>query len=197
MVGKMTETSWQTWRPALYAGIVEFAVCILLAIDGPDAVLFLGLVFVALPLVVLTIVLITRLIHTALTKRSPLLPVLATLAIIWAIPTSLFLYEREHPFEVREAVRWLFWSREYKREVMAQPARPNGDLKHIEWDGSGFVWSSDRLYLAFDPTDALLAVAKSHEGEFNGTLCHVYSVQRLERHWYAVLFYFDEAWDGC
>jgi len=82
---------------------------------------------------------------------------------------------------------------------LAQPVPPNNELKHIEWDGSGFAGvANNTVYLAFDPTDALSTAAKSHQpGKFNGIPCKVLMVRRLESHWYTVLFYTDETWDQC
>ena len=75
----------------------------------------------------------------------------------------------------------------------AQPAPPNGQLRHIEWETTGFAGvANSTLYLVFDPTDSL-SVARS-PGKFDGIPCEVPVVRRLERHWYAVLFYTDEAW---
>jgi hypothetical protein len=90
----------------------------------------------------------------------------------------------------------LIWSRDYKAEVLAQKDSARGELKHVEWDGSGFPGAGDTtVYLVFDPTDALSAAAKSHRpGKFNGIPCEVSLVHRLESHWYAVRFYTDEWW---
>jgi hypothetical protein len=128
--------------------------------------------------------------------RRHLLSILATLAIVWAIATSLFLYESEHPVALRETARWLVWSREYKHEVLAQPTSARGDLKHIEWDGWGYVPAGNTtVYLVFDPTDSALTATRNQPGKFNGIPCEVYQVRRMENHWYALLFYTDQTWD--
>jgi hypothetical protein len=130
-----------------------------------------------------------------------LLPILGTLTILWAIPTSLFFYNREHPFELRETARWLTSSHNYKSQVLGQPTSAEGELKHIEWDASGFAGvANNTVFLVFDPRDALSTAAKNHQsGRFNGIPCDVRLIRRLESHWYAVLFYTDMYWgqNGC
>jgi hypothetical protein len=99
---------------------------------------------------------------------------------------------------VRTAARWLIWSRGYKSKVLAQPASGNGELKHIEWDGSGWAGQNTTVFLVFDPTDSLSAAASSHQaGKFSGIPCEVYSVRRLESHWYTAQFYTNEDWHQC
>jgi hypothetical protein len=74
----------------------------------------------------------------------------------------------------------------------------NGDLKHIEWDGWGFAGEESVVYLVFDPSDALSAVAPGKSpGKLAGIPCSVYRVRRFESHWYSVLFYTDTDWDHC
>ncbi len=123
---------------------------------------------------------------------------MAGLAILWAVAVGLLFLNREYPFELRERARWLAWSREYKHEVLKQPS-VNGDLKHIEWDWSGFAGvANNTAYLVFDPADSLSAAAKRHQPfKFNGRPCEVRDVRRLQSHWYAVLFYTDQTWDEC
>jgi hypothetical protein len=66
-------------------------------------------------------------------------------------------------------------------------------LRHIEWESTGFAGvANSTLYLVFDPTDSLGAARSP--GKFEGIPCEVLRVHRLERHWYAVLFYTDESW---
>jgi hypothetical protein len=98
----------------------------------------------------------------------------------------------------RDAVRWLLWSGTYKSEVLAQPAPPNGELKHIEWDGWGFAGLDNTVFLVFDPTDALAAAARSEaSGKFPGLPCEVVWVHRLERQWYTARFYTNTYWNFC
>jgi hypothetical protein len=104
--------------------------------------------------------------------------------------------EVENYLPVRTVARWLVRSHHYKAEVMVQPNSVNGELKHIEWDGWGFPGAGDTtVYLVFDPTDSLVAAAKTRQtGKFSGIPCEVFSVRRLERGWYTVQFYTDEWW---
>jgi hypothetical protein len=97
---------------------------------------------------------------------------------------------------IRPSIRWLLWSHRFKAEVLAQPAPANGELRHMEWEATGFAGvANNTVYLVFDPTDSLAVAAKSHSpGKFTGMPCEVLSVLRLESHWYSVLFYTDEAW---
>ncbi|MGA2249767.1 hypothetical protein [Terracidiphilus sp.] len=101
-----------------------------------------------------------------------------------------------HPLS--STVRWLFHSNSYKAELMAQPTPPNRELRHIEWDGWGGFGSDTDVYLVFDPDDSLAEPARKHlSGKFNGIPCDVPEVHRLERYWYAVLYYTNEEWNQC
>jgi hypothetical protein len=44
---------------------------------------------------------------------------------------------------LRPSLRWFFWSRQYKAEVLAQPDPANREFKHVVWDTWGFVQSSE------------------------------------------------------
>jgi hypothetical protein len=82
---------------------------------------------------------------------------------------------------------------------MAQPTPPNGELRHIEWDGWGGFGAGDTVvYLVFDPDDSLAEPAHKHlSGKFKGIPCDVPKVHRLERNWYTVLYYTDYEWSNC
>ena len=196
MTDKTTQAGWGGWRLPSYAAIVELVIFIPLAICNPDIFLFISL-FVAGPtLIVVSLILIVWLIRDAIVNRhQQLLPILATLMILWAIPMSVFFYDSKRPFELRETARWLAWSREYKSEVLAQPTSTK-ELKHIQWDASGFAgFANNTVYLVFDPSDTLSTAAKSRQpGKFDGLPCAVWHVRRLESQWYAVLFYTDQYW---
>jgi hypothetical protein len=123
--------------------------------------------------------------------RRHFLRVLAMLAIFWLV--SLLLVKNS--FLIRTSARWLVRSQGYKMELLSQADPANGELRHIEWEATGFAGADETVYLVFDPKDSLAAAAKSHSaGKFDGIPCKVRSVTRLESHWYTVLFYTDEAW---
>ena len=110
----------------------------------------------------------------------------ATLLSYWLI-SGLIL---KHFSEVRDASRWLFQAKIYKASVLALPVSPNGDFKHVEWEGWGFAGAGDTtVYLVVDPSDSLFEPAKNHlTGKFAGVSCAVYRIHRLEKHWYTVAF---------
>ncbi|MGA8144794.1 MAG: hypothetical protein WB987_12975 [Candidatus Acidiferrales bacterium] len=197
MVEKATQAGRLRRRLPSYAVIVGLVIFIPIAICHPDRFLFLDIFIVAPILFAVSVILIVCLIRAAVgNSQRQLLPILLTLTIIWAIPTSLFFYNLKHPFELHETARWLASSQHYKNKVLAQPTSANGELKHIEWDASGFAGlANNTVFLVFDPADTLSAAAKSRQpGKFNGIPCEVRLIRRLENQWYAVLFSTDEYW---
>jgi hypothetical protein len=198
MVEKTTEAG-QLRRLPSYAAIIEIIIFIPIAISHPDTMFFVGIFLVIPALFVASIVLIVLFVRSVLgLGRVHPLSILATLAILWVIPTSLIFYERKHPFALHETARWLAASNVYKDKVFAQ-AISNGEFRHIEWDGSGFAGvANETVYLVFDPSDTLSAAVKSHRAhKFDGIPCEVRSIQRLESHWYSVVFYTDQDWGHC
>ena len=100
-----------------------------------------------------------------------------------------------HNSTISNTARWVFRSRHYKAEVLAQPDSATDQLKHIEWDGWGWAGQDTEVYLVFDPTDSLSQAASSHHaGKYKGLPCEVFLVRRLESCWYTVQFYTDEWW---
>jgi len=94
---------------------------------------------------------------------------------------------------VRDHVRWLFLSGDYKARVLAQP--PRQELKHAEWDVWGFAGEDTTVFLVFDPTDSLARAAESPPPIKSRVLpCEVGRIRRLDSQWYAVLFYTDTYW---
>jgi len=74
------------------------------------------------------------------------------------------------------AARWSRGSHDYKSEVLKAPTAV-GELKHIEWDGWGWAGQDTTVYLVFDPTDSLSAVAnKWNPGKLRGIPCEVFVV---------------------
>ncbi len=95
---------------------------------------------------------------------------------------------------VRDHARWFFLSGGYKAKVLAQA--PNEQLKHVEWDGWGFAGVGDTTaFLVFDPIDSLAGASEALPPvRAAGLPCEVVRVRRLDRQWYAVLFYTDSYW---
>ncbi|HEY6902945.1 MAG TPA: hypothetical protein VI216_01465, partial [Candidatus Acidoferrales bacterium] len=136
-----------SWRLLLAAAVIGLLIFAAIATCRADTSLFLN-VFVFAP--ALLVVSIASVIYGARQRRQPR-RILATLAVVWAMAGYVFLYNRAHPFEIPEAVRWFLWSSEFQKRVLAQPAAATGDLKHIEWDASGFAGvGNNTAYLVFD-----------------------------------------------
>jgi hypothetical protein len=97
---------------------------------------------------------------------------------------------------IRPALRWLLWSRQFKAELLAQPAPSNGELRHMEWEATGWAGVANvTVYIAFDPSDALSNAILP--GKVAGIPCTVLRAFRLEPRWYSVWFYTDETWSEC
>lgn len=125
-------------------------------------------------------------------RQRQCLSILGTLLALLAVSGALHI-NRE---TLRASLRWRLWSHRFKAEVLAQPAPAKGELRHMEWEATGFAGvANETVYLVFDPTDSLSAAARSHSrGKFGGIPCEVPLVYRLESHWYSVWFYADEEW---
>src|SRR5271154_4882264 len=115
-----------SWRLLLAGAVIGLLVFVAIATCQADTSLFLN-VFVVAP--ALLVVGIASLIY-AVIRRRQLRAVVATLVVLWAMALCFFLYNRDHPFAIRETARWLIWSHEYKQQVREQPISTDGDLKH-------------------------------------------------------------------
>lgn len=178
----------QALRLFLYcvAGIVVFLPLVLTSSDLSGLLYFL----VAVPITSIVLGMLT------LRRRGRgRLTVIAALLSYWLISALIF----RHFSEVRDASRWLFQAKTYKASVSALPVPPNGEFRHVEWEGWGFAGVGDTtVYLVVDPSDSLSKSARDHlSGKFKGILCAVYRVHRLEKHWYTVSFYTDTSWRQC
>ena len=101
----------------------------------------------------------------------------------------------EHYSLSRDHLRWFFLSGAYKAKLMAQPVPAKQELRHIEWDGWGFAGMETTVFLVFDPTDSLSGVCgASPPIKARGVPCEVFRVRRLEKQWYAVMFYTETYW---
>jgi hypothetical protein len=183
---KTAENRRRDWLSLLYTILVATVVFIPLVITQDVDVLYF---FVLLP--GFLIIGLCVLIYAAFHKN---LRIAVMVATFWTASTFLFFRAPE----IRSPIKWLLFSAKFKNQVLAQPVSPNGDFKHVEWDGWGWAGINTSIYLVFDPTDSLAAPAKSQQpGKFNGIPCMVPRVRRLQSHWYTVMFYTEEDWNGC
>jgi hypothetical protein len=195
-VGHPEQAARFTRRERLYTALAGLILFVGIELCQADTA-FLLYIFVGAILLLSSTVL---LVCAAIAKnRRRYLQQLSTLTILLAIAVGVFIFGVKYPFAMRSAARWLIWSQDYKALVLAQPISPKGDLKHIEWDGSGFAGvANNTVYLVFDPANSLSVAAKKHQsGKFSGIPCEVDLTRRLENDWYAVLFYTDQTWDKC
>lgn len=117
--------------------------------------------------------------------------VLAALVIYLCVPALVLT----HYTLARDRVRWSLLSARYKAKVLAQTTPATGELKHTEWDLWGFAGMDTTVFLVLDPTDSLAAASGALPPvKARGLPCDVVRVRRLEREWYAVLFYTDTYW---
>ncbi len=110
--------------------------------------------------------------------------------------TAVVVLNQSH---VRPRLHWLMWSQRYKSEVLASTARPDGEFKHVEWDGDGWGsgFTGDWMgYIVFDPSDSLSeATKKNVPAQYGGIPCTVIRIRRLEKHWYSVVLDMNQFWD--
>jgi len=101
-------------------------------------------------------------------------------------------------FALRARVRWALFRGEFKAQVESLPEPPNGELKHLDWDGWGFAGLETEVYLVFDPTDSIAQLASSHaSGKVPGVPCKFDRARRLSKGWYAVVYFTDQSWSQC
>src|ERR1700675_2796280 len=175
------------WRKPLVAAAVAILVSLLMTIYGTD----IDWLLYAAALIVLGG--IALLVIVAVRKRRQQRVMALVIFGTYVAVTAMFFMDYG---QLRPILRWTLWSHRYKSELLSQPAAANGQLKHLEWEISGWGPVGPTIvYLVFDPADSLSAAAKSHEpGQFSGIPCEVPRVQRLESRWYAVTFYTEESW---
>jgi hypothetical protein len=183
------ESNQPAWRVFWFVTVLVSVASFAVAVCQSDTALLLD-VFVGGPvLLVLSIVL---LVYVVKGKNRGIL--LLTLAVVWLVFVSFFVYQGR----IRTAVRWSLRSHQYKNTLLARQTSSEDELKHMEWDDWGWGGINNTVYLVFDPTDSLSSAASSHQsGKFAGIPCRVPKVSRLENQWYAVTFYTDQDWDHC
>jgi hypothetical protein len=190
---RTTQVDHFDWRQLVYFVLAATLSFFPLALFFSDPILN-PYVLLVVPVVVLAL-LILAVTYAVRWKLLWLLWAVTTLAVFLLF--SLVLTSAH--VEIRTAERWLIWSHRYKGEVLAAPRARTGELRHLDWDGWGFVPSGDTdVYLVFDPGDSLAYAAKHKlAGKVSGVPYEVDDVHRLEKNWYAVQFYTDETWDNC
>jgi hypothetical protein len=184
-VANIAEHSRFDWRKPVVAAAVALVVCLLITVYGTDIDWLLYALAVAIFGGIV-------LLFTVVVRKRQRIMALATFGAYVAV-TAMFFMDYG---QLRPILRWTLSSHRYKSELLAQPAPANGQLKHVEWESSGWGPIGPTIvYLVFDPADSLSAAAKSHRpGRFSGIPCEVPRVWRLESHWYAVTFYTEESW---
>jgi hypothetical protein len=196
MASRPTDVPRFNWRTQIYAALTAVALAFAIGLCQSDLSLLLYLSALAALLFSFLVLLLYAAIGKKNRRRS--LRQVPTLAIFSAVLMAFLFFGRHYPTAIRDFARWTVWSRDYKAQVLAQAPPANGELKHIAWDGWGFVGMDTEVYLVFDPSDALSTAASSRRpGSFSGIPCKVPLVRRLERDWYTVLFYTDQSWGQC
>jgi hypothetical protein len=190
MMEKATEELRLNWGLPLSAAAGAGIVLVSLMVYSPYGDFLY--IFLIAPIICL-ICLVMLAVAAIRKRRRQCLSLLLTLVAFLAVSVALHMNRDT----LRASLRWLLWSHRFKTEVLAQPAPANGELRHMEWEATGFAGvANNTVYLVFDPTDSLSAATKSHSpGKFSGIPCEVPVVRRLESHWYSVWFYTDEVWD--
>ena len=149
------------------------------------------LMLVVMPLVCITLLVLLLVASVRKRKR---LQASAAIALVAVIASSFAVLKLQEP--IRESLRWLLWSNRFKSELLLAPPPRQGELRHIEWEATGFAGvANNTTYLVFDPKDVLNSAARvGLPGKYTDLPCEVLKVRRLEAHWYSVRFYTDEAW---
>ena len=180
---------WLDWRLNTAAVVGALIAFLSIVIYGFDLGLIVY-VFIAAPIIGLILFVV------AMRRRGgPGWALWSMLAVYLFVSWGLF----ENAPWLRWNARWLFYSREYKAIVAAQPAPADGSLRHVVWDGWGWAGiASTSIYLILDPNDSLAAETKKRsQGKFDGIPCAVYRIDRVEKNYYAALFYTETSWDHC
>jgi hypothetical protein len=185
-MGKSTERRFD-WRKPLVSAAGGILVSLLLTLCGND----IGVILYAAAVAFLGSVAVLLIVVFRKSQRDWVMALAVVAAFVIVTAGLLMNYD-----QLRPALRWALWSQRYKRQVLAQATTAQGQLKHFEWDVSGWGPTGPTVvYVVFDPADSLSAAAKSHTpGQFSGIPCEVPRVRQLERYWYAVTFYTEESW---
>jgi hypothetical protein len=180
------------WLPFLIA-IAASAVSILIFLSGSFDVNEIVYLFVGVPVV--SLILAILLFALGKRRRRTLgISIQLSLLSYWAV-TAVFHF---NGVAVRDTIRWIQKGKEYRASVFKQPQPPNGELRHVEWDGWGWAGMDTNVYLVFDPSNSLAEHSGSHNaGKLRGIPCEVPGIRKLESNWYVVKFYTDASWNEC
>ena len=121
------------WRLFWFVTLPVFVASFALAVSQPDTTFFLYLFFAGPLLLVLSAALLVYIVKGQNRRISIL-----TLAVVSLVSWPSFVYQRQ----IRTAVRWSLWSRQYKNTLLAQQTSSETALKHMEWDGWGWAAGS-------------------------------------------------------
>jgi len=129
-VGEVSQIERFNWWVPLYAAVGSLIVVLPLTIYGADMTVFLLIPVISFVMLAI-----------AVGRRGQRLSVLLLLIVYWAISWMVL----KHSMDIRAHGRWFFHSKKYEAEVLAQADSANGELKHIEWDGSGGFGAGDTV----------------------------------------------------
>ena len=116
--------------------------------------------------------------------------------LVFCIVTVTSLKATDYFFRVHG--RWLFLATSSKKQLLAQPLPPDGELRHLDWDGWGMFAQDTEVYLVNDPANATMRFNRTQNGlRAKGVPCSFWKAYRLEPHWYAVVFFTSTGWDEC
>ncbi len=178
------------WKPLLYAALAALLVYLPIVVSGSGGweliywllvTVFMFGSFATAPFLALA----------GKWRNSLLLLGMATACLL----VSFFLFWKG--FVIRTYARWAFHSGTYKREVLAQHGLAPEVLRHIGWDSWGMAGQDTFAYLVYDPKDRLRYAVRTGEGYgAAGLPCDVWQVLRLEKQWYAVVFFTNTGWQS-
>jgi hypothetical protein len=181
------------WRPSLYAVILALAVFLPLLLSQAFDLAIMIYLCVLLPALTLILALFLGIVWIS-KKRAPGKSILLMVVIYWAVSAALYVNSES----LRAQLKWFLRAKESKSQVLANPSKAPGELRHAEWDEWGMFGMDTKVYLVFDPTDSLsLAAARHSTGKIQGIpCCIVASIRRLDSQWYSVKLYTGSVWEN-
>jgi hypothetical protein len=178
------------WRLPVYVALGASIILLSLMVYSPYGDFFYVLLVAPIACLMCLVALIAYAI-----RRRPRQSISMLLTLVTFLGVSGILLMNKNG--IRASLRWVLWSHRFKAELLAQPAPANGQLRHMEWEATGFAGvGNNTTYLVFDPRDSLLSTTPSPRKP-RGIPCEVPVVRRLEKDWYSVEFYTNEIWDDC